>query len=217
MNYRLLILIASILSLTTSCLNDDDSYDSNRLIIDPLDQPMFEFGSDGIPYKYGNLNLSDEMQDALRRELLGYGWRRMQTNEIYENGYVRNEEFYNDHIGMSPYSHLIMSGTELKRYFHSSNTLKTDTISGFEFNIKTGTVANSVTSSDSKGGAVLLRIWTIYNLSGKWYMSCIEPLCVRHTEEGIDRTIWGTSHYVRMTDSELKDWEKSYATTSQKE
>ncbi len=55
-----------------------------------------------------------------------------------------------------------------------------------------------------------LRIWSIYTLSGKWYMDCVEPLCQRNAGDGTYKTVWGCSHFVRMTNAELQQMQQTY-------
>lgn len=199
-----------LLSLTTvtSCSQDDDD-ETPQVIIEPDDVPMFEFGEDGIPYRWHSPYLSVEMQDAFKKEVVGYGWRWMQTNEITHGGVATNE-FYSERYGMSPSSYYIETDASIIRYFHS-DAVNADAFlqSEYTMDLKTGILSNSDNYLVAPW-SLYVRVWTIYNLSGRWYMSCLEPLCTRQGGDGQQHVVWGTSQYVRMTDKELRAMQKKH-------
>lgn len=201
------MMLMSLTAVTSCSQNDDD--DNPLVVIEPDDVPMFEFGEDGIPYRWHSPYLSAEMQDAFRKEAVGYGWKWMQTNEITYGGIATNE-FYGERIGMSPSSYYIESGSSIIRYFHS-NTVPADAYlqSGYTMDLKTGILANCDKFLVSPW-SLYMRVWTIYNLSGRWYMSCLEPLGIGLDDYGQEHVVWGTSQYVRMTDAELRAMQKKH-------
>lgn len=200
-----------ILALTslTSCESNLD--EQPEVIIEPDDVPMFEFGEDGIPFRWHSPYLSAEMQEAFRKEAIGYGWRWMQTNEIKDDGWVKTNGFYDDMFGMSPQSYYIVSDSEIVTFFHS-DVVNEDIWcnSKYQMNPKTGLMTAGMLSSYGYPWSIYMRVWSIYMLSGKWYMSCLEPLCTRTTDSKEMKVIWGTSQYVRMTDDELRQMKEKH-------
>lgn len=196
-NKSVLFVMLTVLSvLAVSCV--DDLEPDDRLIIEPENVPMFQFDADGVPYRYENPALSKEMQETLRKEFVGYGWKWRQTFEILEDGYLKPEDFYAGLIGPSPSSLYVKSSTEYIRYFHS-DTVNKDVFwqQACSFKPETGILDD-------------LRIWSVYTLSGKWYMDCVEPLCQRNAGDGTYKTVWGCSHFVRMTNAELQQMQQTY-------
>lgn len=210
MKTRTIFCLMMILALTslTSCESNLD--EQPEVIIEPDDVPMFEFGEDGIPFRWHSPYLSAEMQEAFRKEAIGYGWRWMQTYEITYGGVAANE-FYGELYGMSPSSYYIETETSIIRYFHS-DTVPADAFlqSGYTIDLKTGIMTNSDRQQPAMPWSLYMRVWTIYNLSGRWYMSCVEPLCTRQGGDGQQHVVWGTSQYVRMTDAELRAMQKKH-------
>lgn len=167
---------------------------------------MFQFDADGLPYRHGHPVLSAEMQEMLRHELVGYGWRWMQSNEILPTGVVQSKGFYDGLLGGSPSSYYVKSDSELVRYF-SSDAYNQNAFwaQHYELDVKTGILSDGPVRHDPGYEPYLLRIWSIYEQQGKWYMSCIEPKGVRNGQ-----CVWATSHFVRMTQSELEETQRLY-------
>lgn len=178
--YLLNFALIACLTLVAACSTDSDSYDHDRVIIDPPYVPMFEFGEDGIPYRAGYPQLSDEMQTLLKTELAGHVWTRLQTNEIVSTGDVASWEYY-DKNKTRPAGFYVVSEDEVIWYVHT-----------YDPNIPGQTRE-----------APRFRVWSIYNLSGKWYLDAVEPLGERRGEDGTMHKVWGTSHYVREMDVDI--------------
>lgn len=197
-----LMMLVSVIS-TTSC----ESYlnEQPEVVIEPDDVPMFQFGEDGIPYRWHTPTLSADMQRDLQKEFVGYGWKWMQTNEILASGLVLPKEYYETMIGASPKSYYIESATELVTFFYSDATpAYLFSRDDYQMDVKTGLMTSEKLSSYGMPWNVYMRVWTIYKLSGRWYMSCLQPLCTRTSDSQEKRLVWATSQYVRMTDDELK-------------
>lgn len=206
------VYVMMLLSLLAVASCSVDGEDDRRVIIEPPELPMFQFGADGIPYRYGMPNLPKEMQETFRKEAVGYGWKWMQTNEIMEDGWVNITPYYDGMYGVSPSSYYIESANRLVKYFHS-DAVNADAFwrSGCEMDVKTGILTNGATLN----GIITIwdiyfRVWGMHELSGKWYMSCIEPLCTRSTDDGRQKVVWGMSQYVRMTAAELREMQKKH-------
>lgn len=205
----LLLMLMALIGVT-ACSVDD--VDDNRVIIDPSGKPMFQFDDNGVPYYYGAPNLPKEMQRDLQKEFVGYGWKWMQTNEIKEDGWVSITPYYDGVYGISPSSYYIESTNRLVRYFHS-DAVNADAYwqSGYAMDITTGVLANSdALLGTVNPWSIYLKVWAAYGLNGKWYMSCVEPLCTRTADDGQMKLVWGVSYYVRMTDAELLEMQKKH-------
>lgn len=194
----------------TSCESYVD--EQPEVIIEPEDLPMFEFGEDGIPFRYEWPNLSDEMQENLQKEFVGYGWKWMQTNEIEESGQINVKGYYEMMIGVSPKSYYIESDTKFVTFSHSDALNANQcTRSGYQLDVKTGILTSAEPADYGVSKNLYMRVWSIYKLSGRWYMSCVQPLCIRTTEGEREYVVWGTSQYVRMTDTELREMQKQHS------
>lgn len=202
--------VLSVSAMVAGCCEFAEGEDP--LIIEPDDIPMFQFGDDGIPYRWNSPALSSAMQRDLKKEFVGYGWKWMQTHEIEEYGFVCPENYYGEIIGPSPQSYYIASDTELVTFFHS-DAVNDDicSYSVYQMNPKTGLMTAGMLSAYGYPWSIYMRVWSIYMLSGKWYMSCVEPLCTRTTDSKELKVVWGTSQYVRMTDAELREMLKKHS------
>ncbi len=200
-----LVIMAIMMMVTTSCgdylnSNDEPQY---PLPIDPEQLPMFQFNESGIPYRYGHPTIPEDIQETLKKEFIGYGWKWMQTNEILENGYVKSEGYYEGLFGKNPPDFYYMkSDGEYIKYFYSDAQNKNLYYPyNCAFNPETGVILN---------GRGNFRIWTIYKLSGRWYMSWLEIIGERTNPDGTHYDVWAVSQFVRMTDDQLKEMPKNY-------
>ena len=203
-----LVVMAIMMVATASC---GDYLDSNNepekpLPVEPENLPMFQFNESGIPYRYGLPTIPKNIQESLKKEFIGYGWKWMQTNEILETGYVKHEGYYDGMYGVNPPDFYYMKSdgadAEYVKYFYSdAQNKKVYYPHNCAFNPETGIILN---------GSGNFRIWTIYKLSGKWFMSWLEPISKRQNPDGTFRDVWAVSQFVRMTDTELKEMQKDY-------
>lgn len=205
-----LLLLCLGASLVTSCI-DSSSIDEDRLIIDPLDFPMFEFDAEGVPYRWQRPEFTAEMQAAVKNELIGYGWQWMQTHEILETGYVDSKEYYESIIGPSPSSYYIESDSVLTRYF-ASDALHKDCFlqQGYTLDVETGLLSDGCSPSGIIPWSFYLRIWSIFQHNGRWFIMTVEPLATRIDEAGKSCTVWGVSQYGRMNSGDLQQMQRTY-------
>lgn len=201
------------LGISTSCIDLDNEMDNNGILtIDPPYEPMFQFDEQGTPYYLNTPTLSQEMQRDVQNEAIGYGWKWMQTFEIRDDGFVNPEDYYKDMIGVSPTSYYLKSDKELVRYFWSDAIPAMAFLNqGFTMDAKTGIMSDDNNPSGILPWSFYLRIWSIYKLSGRWYIDTIEPLGSRNDGTGQTHTVWGYSHYYRMSEAELKQMQKEYS------
>lgn len=203
-----LVIMAIMIMTTASCGDYLDSNDEPEkpLPVEPENLPMFQFNESGIPYRYGQPTIPKDIQETLKKEFIGYGWKWMQTNEILETGYVKHEGYYDGMFGVYPPDFYYMKSdgadAEYIKYFYSdAKNKKLYYPQSCTFNPETGVILN---------GSGNFRIWTIYKLSGKWFMSWLEPISKRQNPDGTFRDVWAVSQFVRMTDTELKEMQKDY-------
>ncbi len=71
-------------------------------------------------------------------------------------------------------------------------------------------MVTSKNPSLSSPSNLFMRVWSIYKLSGRWFMQCVQPLGMVVSEDGNSHLVWGTSQYVRMTDDELAQMKEKY-------
>lgn len=201
------------LGMMTGCADLDNELDkSGILVIEPPYEPMFQFDEQGIPYRLNTPTLSKEMQQDVREEAIGHGWKWMQTFEILDDGYVKPEDYYKDRYGGSPTSYYFKSEKELVRYFWADAVPAMAFLAqGFTMDAATGVLSDSDNPSGIWPWTFYLHIWSIYELNGRWYMDTIEPLGRRSDKNGELKTVWGNSHYYRMNDNELKQMQKEHS------
>ena len=200
-----LIVIAVMMMMTTSCMDyaDSNNEPTKPLPIEPENLPMFQFNESGIPYRYGEPTIPKDIQETLKKEFIGYGWKWMQTNEILETGYVKPESYYENMYGITPpdFYHMKSDMEYIKYFYSDALNKKVYYPQSCAFNPETGVVLN---------GRGNFRIWTIYKLSGKWFMSWFEIIGKRQNHDGTYRDVWAVSQFVRMTDDQLKEMPKNY-------
>lgn len=210
MNRRTLLQLLSIaimMMATASCMDFGNENDEpEKPIIDPVEFPMFQFNESGIPYRYSEPTIPKDIQETLKKEFIGYGWKWMQTYEILETGYVKPGGYYEGMYGVNPPDFYYMKSdgadAEYVKYSYSdAQNQKVYYPHNCTFNPETGVILN---------GSGNFRIWTIYKLSGRWYISWFEPISKRKNPDGTYRDVWGVSQFVRMTDTELKEMQKYY-------
>lgn len=208
----IICLIGLALFQMTSCININlDKEKEDLLIIDPPVEPMFQFDKDGIPYYRETPRLSAEYQEKIENELIGYGWQWMQTNEILADGSACPQDYWGNRYGGGPTSYYFETDHEMVDYFCSDATGQLAYHAhGYALDLTTGTltVVNNAPATSSED--IYLRIWTMYLMNGKWHMNCILPLGQKHDENGEIETIWGTSHYIRMSKAELSTMQGQY-------
>lgn len=194
-----------------------DPFDDNKgaefvPVIEPPHYPMFQFDADGVPYLREHPSIDAEMQEYLLKEFFGYGWKWMQTHEIEPTGEVRNEGYYSSQSGISPVSYYFPSDTEMVRYFHDYKVGEDAYLANsFDTDSQYGILSFSGKPLVLRPWTFYIRIWAIYPFSGRWYMDCVEPLSISIDEAGEEHIVWGTSHYVRMSDMELKQIQLRYS------
>lgn len=207
MNKRTLLqlVVMAVMIMTTASCKDylDSNNEQEKPIIEPPYYPFIQFNESGIPYRYGEPTIPKDIQETLKKEFIGYGWKWMQTNEILETGYVKPESYYEDMYGITPpdFYHMKSDMEYIKYSYSDALNKKVYYPQNCAFNPETGVVLN---------GRGNFRIWTIYKLLGKWYMSWFEIICKRQNPDGTYRDVWAVSQFVRMTDDQLKEMPKNY-------
>lgn len=202
------------MSMLASCNDADNGMGKGGIIpIEPPYKPMFQFDEQGIPYRLNAPMLSPEMQQDIQNEAFGYGWKWMQTFEILENGFVDPKDFYTERYGAGPTSYYFKSDHELVKFFYSGAFNKAFYLNqGFSYETTTGIMSDGQNPSGLLPWTFFLRIWSIYNLNDRWYMSIIEPLGMQSDGNGGYKNVWGYSHYYRMSDEELRMMQAEYTT-----
>lgn len=209
-NAFLLCLVCLVMGMMTSC-SDSGSKTDNPFIIEPPYEPMFQFDEQGVPFRFEHPNLSPEMQQDLKKEAIGYGWKWMQTHEILADGHVEPKGYYEDLVGVGPSHYYIKSDTELIEYFFADHIPASAFLSrGFTMDAVTGTLSDGDNPLGIRPWTFFLRVWSIYQLDGRWYMTTIEPLGRRSDGNGGLKMVWGCSQYYRMNDAELKKIQETH-------
>lgn len=212
-NVILFCLFCLSLGLATSCSKSEtEPTNGNLFPIEPENLPMFQFDEQGVPYRWETPTLSQEMQQDVQKQAIGYGWKWMQTHEIKSDGYVDPNGFYDHMVGGGPESYYFESNDKVISYFFS------DAIPAMAFraykptmDLTKGILADvNNTSSSVYRWSLFIRIWSVWQLDGKWYMTTVEPLGVQNDGHGGEKTVWACSQYVRMNQEELKQMQDRY-------
>lgn len=208
----LLCLLSLSWGMMTACKDSDNELDMGEmLIIDPENLPMFQFDEQGIPYRLDFPTLPPDMQQDIRNEVFGHGWKWMQTNEIQENGYVKPGTFSNPRYEWEPISYLFKSDNKLVKYIgHQTSATKGFLDQGFETELSRGILSDGNRPMSVIPWTFFIRIWGVYELDGRWYMSIVEPLGIEGNTPEEVRPIWGCTQFVRMTPTELKQMQETY-------
>lgn len=166
------------------------------------------FNEDGYPVPEDWKGLTEEEQRILQKEVVGYGWKWLHTEEIDKRGIPMETGFYDEMIGMSPHQYYFSAENELTQYFFS------DALPGLCF-------STSDILLDYNTGIVcypnkhhVMTIWAIrFGQDGAWHLHVIEYMGLRACPpDGQLRPIYASSEYMRMTDKELEAYKETYTT-----
>lgn len=195
-----------------SCVDLDNELDPNRILpVEPPYLPTFQFDDRGIPYRLNSPKLSAEMQQDVLNEFIGYGWKCMQTNEILDDGFVNPVDYFKDSYGGGPKSYYIKSDKELVSYFwFDAELAKAFHAQGFTMDLDTGVLSDGGDPTSVFPGALYLRIWSIYNLDGKWFLDMVSPMGLRVSPDDKSKVVWASSRYYRMSEDELTQMQETY-------
>lgn len=189
--------------MAVSCGEDDVIDKNSSVIIDPV-EPSFEFDAQGVPFFSQQPTLDATMQTELKKAAIGFGWRRVVTNEILSDGKVDgSKDFYKDMIGLSPVDYYFLdSESAVTRYFHS-DALNSNVYRTLSISLDASKGDFLVAGSDGKN-KVEFRVWMIYYFENKWHLGIVAPICERAEADGSSRVVWGVSQYIRLSDTEMK-------------
>lgn len=206
--FTLLIIMSALMALTYSCTtsaNDDDG-----LIVCP-EYPAFSFDNDGIPYRYGYPTVDDKNQEMIKKNVIGYGWKRVQIYEIGEDGYAAKLEDVDSDIMQK--SFYFKTDTELIKFFHAKSANLDEyayLVQGYTLNALTGTISDGGKPNDLSEWSLYMRVYGLYEWQGTWCLSLLEPLYQQRKEDGTLKMVWGCIQYVRMSDAELQEMQKKH-------
>lgn len=206
----MLCLLCISSGLLASC-TDPDNIKDDIIPVEPPYEPMFQFDEQGIPYRLNSPNLSQEMQQDLLKEVIGYGWMPLQTFKIFDDGNVDSEDYYASRDGAGPKSYFFKSDKELVSYFYAAAIPAMAFWShGFTMDAATGVLSDGNIPTGLSPWSFYLRIWSIYYLNQRWYMTTIEPLGLMVDSNEEYKIVWGYSQYFRMSDAELQEMQEEF-------
>ncbi|MBR5715783.1 MAG: hypothetical protein IKX59_04300 [Bacteroidales bacterium] len=198
-------LLLSISSFTSCDLSDETT--KPILIIEPPTASLV-IGEDGIPRREDATALSDEMKKAINKEVIGHGWKWLQTYEIDEHGSLINEDYFGTHTTARCCNYYFPSATEMTIY---SYTYGSEEPGYFDWSIAIDYSNGDVLHDVLDEKYFLLNILSIFQLDGVWYMVTVERLGMNGNGLGMYNSGFATSEYVRMTDYELSNFQRDYS------
>jgi hypothetical protein len=198
-------LLLSISSLVSCDLSDETT--KPILIIEPPTS-SFVIGEDGIPRREDATTLSNDMKKAIRDEVIGHGWKWLQTYEIDEHGALINEDYFATHTTARCCNYYFPSATDMTIY---SYVYGSEDPGYFDWPIAIDYTNGDVLHEVLDEKYFLLNILSIFYLDGKWYMVTVERLGMNGNGLGMYHNGFATSEYVRMTDDELANYQRDYS------
>ena len=198
-------LLLSITSFTSCDLSDETT--NPILIIEPPTASLV-IGEDGIPRREDATALSDEMKKAIREEVIGHGWKWLQTYEIDEHGALINEDYFATHTTARCCNYYFPSTTDMTIY---SYVYGSKDPGYFDWSIAIDYTNGDVLQDVQDEKYFLLNILSIFYLDGKWYMVTVERLGMNGNGLGMYHNGFATSEYVRMSDDELANYQRNYS------
>lgn len=211
MKHIRLLLIASLVSMTllSSCTQDDDA---PEIVVNPtLQSRGIAFDKSGETWNFTD-KLSSDIQKIMAEEVLGHGWKWVDTHEILLTGEVCQESYWADKNGGMPYcvayyleANKVTSFYKGKQWNGVEYAFYTDDITT---DFATGVMSREVPNNQNR--IFKLGINTINVRDGVWHITVVENISF-NTDPLLDSLPrFGISEYVRMTDDELQDYRNVY-------
>lgn len=190
-----LCIALAMMCMAVSC-NSDDDYNEQKSDVEPP-KVRYQFINDKA-YIDGKVELPEITQDLISREVIGYGWEWISTNEIMPDGTL-NPKDYCKVYGAGPKSYYISSTSLTKFHYGGLPTRPYCIHVPGTINLQTGWVDDE------------LGICSVYYAEGHWYMVVTEPLgVVREGCFGPTHTVYGCSQLVRMSEERLQEFRERH-------
>ena len=207
-----LCLVGTLLLMTplfASC--DLDDKEEPIIIIEP---PMggFIIDEDGIPRRDdGTTQLSENEQRLIKNEVIGHGWKWLNTYEINEHGALVYQDYFKENPTARCCNYYFPSANEMTTYSYLYGAKEPgyfDWTIAIDYNM--GDVRLNVPNDVPDDNYFLLNFLSVFKLDGLWYITTIERLGMNGNGIGMTQSGFGVSEYVRMTDEELAKFQHDY-------
>ena len=209
-NYPMKLCIVGTLLLMAPLFASCDLNDKEEpiLIIEP---PMggFIIDGDGIPRRDdGTTQLSENEQQLIKNEVIGHGWKWLNTCEINEQGALVYKDYYEENPTARCCNYYFASATQMTTYSYVYGAEHPGYVNWpITINYTNGDVLLNVPNNNY----FLLNILSVFKLDGRWYICTVERLGMNGNGMGMYYPGgFAYSEYVRMTNDELENYKKTY-------
>lgn len=192
--------------LFASC--DLDDKEEPIIIIEP---PMggFIIDEDGIPRRDdGTTQLSGNEQRLIKNEVIGHGWKWLNTYEINEHGALVYQDYYKENPTARCCNYYFPSANEMTTYSYLYGAKDPGY---FNWTIAIDYTKGDVCLNVPDDNYFLLNFLSVFKLDGQWYITTIERLGMNGNGIGMSQSGFGVSEYVRMTNEELSKYQHDYS------
>ena len=190
----------------TSC--DLDDKEEPILIIEPP-TGGFIIDKEGIPRRdYATSQLTEEEQRLITNELIGHGWKWLNTYEIDEHGTIVYQDYFKENPTARCCNYFFPSANEMTTFSYLYGAKEPGY---FDWPIAIDFSNGDVRLNAPDNNYFLLNILSVFELDGQWYIMTIERLGMNGNGIGMFRSGFRLSEYVCMTDEELAKFQHDYS------
>lgn len=210
-NYPMKLCLACALLLTITSVSSCDLDDKEEpiLIIEPP-TGGFIIDENGIPRRdEGTIQLTEEEQQLIKNEIIGYGWKWLNTYEINEHGALVYQDYFKENPTARCCNYYFPSANEMTTYSYLYGAKEPGY---FDWTIAIDYTNGDVSLNVPNDNYFLLNFLSVFKLDGQWYITTIERLGMNGNGIGMTHSGFGVSEYVRMTDDELAKIQHDYTT-----
>ena len=187
---------------------DLDDKEEPILIIEPP-TGSFIIDKEGIPRRdYATTQLSEEEQQLITNEVIGRGWKWLNTYEINEQGALVYQDYFKENPTARCCNYYFPSANEMTTYSYLYGAKEPGF---FDWSIAIDFTNGDVRLNAPDDNDFLLNILSVFELDGQWYIMTIERLGMNGNGIGMFQGGFGLSEYVCMTNEELAKFQHDYS------
>lgn len=190
--YLMIMFTVGIIAI--SCSKDDDGIEA----INPEDVKSFLFDSEGTPYWNDADTLSAEAQECIKKDVIGYGWKRTVSYRLLSDGRLNNIDFYKEIVGGKLHG-IYFESDQLYTRYETVVAFDRNPLHAIQFKINLDYPTGIVSLSDSQ--KIALRFLSTSIQDRKIYLYALEK---------VDDNTWVFHQFIRMTENELETYKKNY-------
>jgi len=199
--YLFMALVALTSVLTSSCeeFPDDGTFDGTN-----WKEAKFPIAEDGKMLYIPRGVFPDA--EGVKKALVGKGWKHVESHEIQANGKPKTVDYYEDMMGVSPYHYYFDTDSTLTEYTFSDaipGNVKHHQNWAYHSDYDVIDVYSQVPTTEP---SCIIQI-IFFSENSMWLTQNIGS---RANDNGSSTRVYVLSHYEKMTDKELQDYQTSY-------